>query len=102
MDERTRLALERSAVTIFEKRREELGMTLDALASKLYPDIPTQNARMHINRLRLPQVTGKPKRLQYGDFIELCQALELVPERVLAQTITEIIDRPASRAKLIG
>ena len=90
MDERMRVAFERRAVEIFEKRRKERKMTIDALAAKLYPELPVQNARMHLNRLRKPQVTGKPKRLLYGDFIDMCMALELPPERVLAQTILEV------------
>lgn len=90
MDEKMRIAFERRAVEIFEKRREEKKMTVDALAAKLYPELPIQNARMHLNRLRLPQATGKPKRLLYGDFIDMCMALELPPERILAQTILEV------------
>lgn len=93
MDEKMRIELERCAVGIFERRREEKGMTVDALAAKLYPELPIQNARMQLNRLRLPQATGKPKRLLYGDFIDMCIALELIPERVLSQTITEIVER---------
>lgn len=93
MDEKMRIDLERRAVELFEKRREEKGMTVDALAAKLYPELPIQNARMHLNRLRLPQATGKPKRLLYGDFIDMCLALDLIPERVLAQTITEVVEK---------
>ena len=92
MEEKMRVELERRAVEIFEKRREEKGLTVDALARKLYPDIPIANARMAVNRLRKPQVTGKPKRLLFGDFIDMCLALELIPERVIAQTITEVLD----------
>ena len=94
MEEKMRIELERRAVEIFEKRREEMGMSVDALARKLYPDAPIANARMQINRLRKPQVTGKPKRLLYSDFIDMCVALDLTPERVLGQTITEIVDTP--------
>ena len=92
MEEAMRVEMERRAVEIFERRRLEKGLTVDALAKKLYPDIPIANARMTINRLRKPQVTGKPKRLLYGDFIDMCLALELVPERVIAQTITDILE----------
>ncbi len=92
MDDAMRVELERRAVEIFERRREERGLTVDALARKLYPDIPIANARMAINRLRKPQITGKPKRLLYGDFIDMCLALDLVPERVIAQTITEVME----------
>lgn len=93
MDEQMRIDLERRAVEIFEKRREEKKMTVDGLAAKLYPELPIQNARMRLNRLRLPQTTGKPKRLLYGDFIDMCLALELTPERALAQTIIEVIEK---------
>lgn len=93
MDEKMRVDLERRAVALFEKRREEKGMTVDALAAKLYPELPIQNARMHLNRLRLPQVTGKPKRLLYGDFIDMCLALDMIPERVLSQTIMDVVEK---------
>lgn len=88
-----RVDLERRAVALFEKRREEKGMTVDALAAKLYPELPIQNARMRLNRLRLPQVTGKPKRLPYGDFIDMCLALDMIPERVLSQTIMDVVEK---------
>lgn len=87
-----RVDLERRAVEIFEQRRIAKGLSVDALAAALYPDVPIANARMNLNRLRKPQVTGKPKRLLYGDFIDLCVALDLIPERVIAQTITDIVE----------
>ena len=93
MDEKMRVDLERRAVALFEKRREEKGMTVNALAAKLHPELPIQNARMHLNRLRLPQVTGKPKRLLYGDFIDMCLALDMIPERVLSQTIMDVVEK---------
>lgn len=93
MEESMRVELERKAVEIFEAKREALGLTVDALASKLYPDVPLANARMTLNRLRKPQVTGKPKRLLYGDFIDMCIALGLPPERVIAQTILETLEK---------
>ena len=93
MEESMRVELERKAVEIFESKRESLGMTVDALALKLYPDVPLANARMTLNRLRKPQVTGKPKRLLYGDFIDMCIALDLSPERVIAQTILETLEK---------
>lgn len=93
MDEETRVALERRAVEIFEEAREQSGLTVDALAAKLYPDVPIANARMTLNRLRKPQVTGKPKRLLYGDFIDMCVALNQPPERVVAQTILEVLKK---------
>lgn len=93
MEERMRVELERKAVEVFEEKRLALGLSVEALAARLYPDIPIANARMNLNRLRKPQVNGKPKRLLFGDFIDLCMALDLVPERVISQTITAIIER---------
>lgn len=93
MEEQMRVDLERKAVELFEKKRLALGLSVDALAARLYPDVPIANARMNLNRLRKPQVNGKPKRLLFGDFIDLCLALDLVPERVISQTITEIIEQ---------
>ena len=93
MEEQMRVDLERKAVELFEQKRLALGLSVDALAARLYPDMPIANARMNLNRLRKPQVNGKPKRLLFGDFIDLCIALDLVPERVISQTITAILER---------
>jgi hypothetical protein len=88
-----RVELERRAVEIFEDKRVALGISVDALAAKLYPEVPISNARMTLNRLRKPQVTGKPKRLLFGDFIDMCIALDLVPERIVTQAITEVLEK---------
>jgi hypothetical protein len=93
MDNNMRVELERRAVEIFEDKRVALGISVDALAAKLYPEVPISNARMTLNRLRKPQVTGKPKRLLFGDFIDMCIALDLVPERIVTQAITEVLEK---------
>lgn len=93
MEEQMRVALERKAVELFEQKRIEKGLSVDALAARLYPDVPIANARMNLNRLRKPQVNGKPKRLLFGDFVDLCIALDMIPERVISQTITAIIEQ---------
>ena len=93
MDNDMRVELERRAVEIFEDKRIALGISVDALAAKLYPEVPVSNARMTLNRLRKPQVTGKPKRLLFGDFIDMCIALDLVPERIVTQAITEVLEK---------
>lgn len=93
MDNNMRVELERRVVEIFEKRRIDMGMSVDALAVKLYPEVPVANARMTLNRLRKPQVTGKPKRLLFGDFIDMCVTLDLIPERIVTQAITEMLEK---------
>ena len=98
MDETVRIELERKAVAVFEAERMRKEMSIDALAAKLYPEMPIANARMTLNRLRKPQVTGKPKRLVYGDFIDMCLALDLIPERVVSQTILEVIEGHRTKA----
>ena len=90
MEETMKVALERKVVEVFEARRLEKKMTIDDLARRLYPNLPIANARMHVNRLRKPQVNGKPKRLLFGDFVDICLALDLIPERVIAQTVGSI------------
>ena len=67
-------------------------MTIDDLARRLYPNLPIAIAiaRMNVNRLRKAQVNGKPKRLLFGDFVDMCLALDLIPERVIAQTVGSI------------
>lgn len=93
MEEKMRVALERKAVELFEKKRLDKGLSVEALAARLYPDVPAVNARMNLNRLRKPQINGKPKRLSFGDFIDLCIALDMVPERIVSQTITEVLEQ---------
>ncbi len=90
MEETMKVALERKVVEVFEVRRLEKKMTIDDLARRLYPNLPIANARMNVNRLRKPQVNGKPKRLLFGDFVDMCLALDLIPERVIAQTVGNI------------
>ena len=92
MEETMKVALERKVVEVFEARRLEKKMTIDDLARRLYPNLPIAiaNARMNVNRLRKAQVNGKPKRLLFGDFVDMCLALDLIPERVIAQTIGSI------------
>ncbi|MBQ7456166.1 MAG: hypothetical protein IJS54_00940 [Desulfovibrio sp.] len=90
MEETMKVALERKVVEVFEARRLEKKMTIDDLARRLYPNLPIANARMNVNRLRKPQVNGKPKRLLFGDFVDICLALDLIPERVIAQTVGSI------------
>ena len=60
MEEKMRVAQERKAVELFEKRRFDKGLSVEALAVRLYPDAPAANARMNLNRLRNPQINGKP------------------------------------------
>ena len=75
--------IERNIINIFDRRRLELKMSLQTLGEKVYPNDPSPY--MRIQGLRKPQANGKPKRLPVGDFMALCEALELDHVRVLIE-----------------
>lgn len=73
--------IERNIVEIFDARRTELKMSIEALGKKVYPNDPSPY--MRIQGFRKPQANGKPRRLPVGDFMAMCQALNLDHVRVL-------------------
>ena len=73
--------IERNIVAIFEEKRTSMGMSIEALGKKLYPNDPSPY--MKIQALRKPQKNGKPRRLPVGEFMALCEALQLDHVRVL-------------------
>lgn len=75
--------IERNIIDIFDKKRQELKMSIQALGEKVYPNDPSPY--MRIQGLRKPQANGKPRRLPVGDFIAICDALELDHVRVLIE-----------------
>ena len=75
------IEIERAIVDIFDARRDELGMSIEAFGKKVYPQDPSP--RMRIQSLRKPQANGKPRRLPVGDFIAMCEALGMDHVRVL-------------------
>lgn len=77
------IEIERNIIDIFDRRRLELKMSIQALGEKVYPSDPSPY--MRIQGLRKPQANGKPKRLPVGDFMALCEALELDHVRVLIE-----------------
>lgn len=93
MEERMRVALERKAMEPFEERRLDKGLSVKALAVCLYPDVSAANARMSLSRLREPQINDRPKRLLFGDFVDLCATLDMVPKRIVSQTIAEVLEQ---------
>lgn len=83
MEQARMIEIERNIIEIFDKRRQELGMSLQALGGKVYPNDPSPY--MRIQGLRKPQANGKPRRLPVGDFMALCEALQLDHVRVLIE-----------------
>lgn len=75
------IEIERNIVEIFDARRAELKLSIAALGERIYPNDPSPY--MRIQSLRKPQANGKPRRLPVGDFMALCEALELDHVRVL-------------------
>ncbi len=75
------IEIERNIIEIFEKRRAELKMSIEAVGKAVYPNDPSPYMKMQT--LRKPQKNGKPRRLPVGDFMALCQALQLDHVRVL-------------------
>lgn len=77
------LEIERNIMEIFDRRRAELKLSIQALGEKVYPNDPSPY--MRIQGLRKPQSNGKPRRLPVGDFMALCKALEIDHVRVLIE-----------------
>ena len=75
--------IERNIVELFEARRKDLNMSIEALGKRVYPNDPSPY--MRIQGFRKPQANGKPRRLPVGDFMALCEALNLDHVRVLIE-----------------
>lgn len=75
---------------LLEKLRNEKGMTLDEIASKVYGGENLPQSRLKLYRLRKPQKDGKTKKLTLSDFVAICEALEVDPVRVLAKNLDKI------------
>ena len=73
--------IERNIMEIFEARRSELKMSIEALGKGVYPN--EASPYMKVQSLRKPQKNGKPRRLPVGDFMAFCEVLQLDHVRVL-------------------
>ena len=81
MNEDTIVQIERLAIERLEEERVHLGLTQKDLGNKAYPDAP--NPYMKVQALRIKRGNGKPQRLRLGDFVALCEAMQLDPGKVL-------------------
>jgi hypothetical protein len=90
MPEDLRMAIEETAMRLIDERRRQSKITIDTLASTLYPDKPIANARMMIQRLRLPQGDNGPRKMNLGEFVELSHAVGIDPVRALSTVLQEI------------
>lgn len=81
MNEETIVQLERLAIERLDEERKKLGMSEEAWGAKAYPD--AKNPRMKIQPLRIKRGRGEPQRLRLGDFVVLCEALNLDPGKIL-------------------
>ncbi len=75
---------------LLEKLRNEKGMTLDEIASKVYGSENLPQSRLKLYRLRKPQKDGKTKKLTLSDFVAICEALGVDPVRVLAKNLDKV------------
>ena len=82
------IEIERNVMEILEARRKEKKVTLDALGKALYPN--DSSPYMRIQSLRKPMANGRTRRLPLGDFMALCEALELDYVRVLFEGAEKI------------
>ena len=89
MKEARQVEMEQAVVEHLDNRRKELGMTIEEWATKVYPDITPNAARMRIQNLRKPQaVNGKRKRLLYAEFVLMAKALNVPASEIV--TITSL------------
>ncbi|MBQ7607216.1 MAG: hypothetical protein IJU76_04530 [Desulfovibrionaceae bacterium] len=75
------IEIERNIIQIFDECRAEKNLSIEALGKKVYPH--EASPYMKIQSLRKPQKNGKPRRLSVGEFMAICEALELDHVRVL-------------------
>ena len=87
MKEARQSEMEAWVIDFIDERRKKIGMTIDQLASQVYPDIPVSAARMRIQGLRRPQAMNKKrKRLLYSEFVLMSRAVGLTPSEVVTLT----------------
>ena len=81
MKEETMILLERLAVERLDEERKRLGLSEEALGTLAYPG--AKNPRMKVQALRIKRGNGEPQRLRLGDFIALCDAMNLDPAKII-------------------
>ena len=85
MNEELQRMIEQSIIEVLAERRKSMGISADELGRKVFPG--AANARMKIQTLTQKQGNGKPRCLKVGEFVNLSQALELDPVRVLSKVL---------------
>lgn len=83
MEPERMIEIERNVIEILEARRKEKKITLEALGKAIYPN--DASPYMRIQSLRKPMANGRTKRLALGDFMALCEELEVDFVRVLIE-----------------
>lgn len=83
MPEDLRDMIEREAMRIIDERRKAQKITVDDLARRLYPEKNLAAGRMMIQRLRSPQGTKPPRKMDLGEYVELARAVGLDPGSTL-------------------
>ena len=92
MPEELRMAIEQKAIQLIEERRKVARITIDQLATVLYPEKPVASGRMMIQRLRRPQGGREPRKMSLGEFVELFRAVGVNPVQALGVVLQEIED----------
>lgn len=85
MSDELQMKIEAAIIQIFEEKRLALGLSEQALGSKVYPNSP--NARSRIHSLRVPQGNGKPRRLPTGELVDIARALGMNPVQLLGSVL---------------
>lgn len=75
---------------LLEKVRNDKGMSLDDVASKVYGSENIAQSRLKLYRLRKPKKDGTVKKLTLEDYVLICQALEVDPVRILALNMEKV------------
>ncbi len=94
MNEDMIVQIERLAMERLDEERKSLGLSQEALGIKAYPD--AKNPYMKVQALRIKRGHGKPLRLRLGDFVSLCEAMNLDPGKVLWEVRDFRLNRQAS------
>lgn len=92
MSEDLIVRIEQEAIKVIDEKRESLApkVPIDELARRVFPDLPLQNARMVIQRMRKPQSNGKTRSVSLGEFVKMAKALGMSPLDALGIVLNRI------------
>ncbi len=87
MNEELQQMIEQAIISVIVEKRKAVGMSAEELGKRVFPN--ASNARMKVQALTQKQGNGKPRGLRVGEFVNLANALDLDPVRVLSKVLEQ-------------